>query len=172
MGKAPLRCCWAGGTARLWNGLQSYGMLTADFNGDGRIDLAVTNNISSNVTILLGRGDGTFVEQKPQGVPTSGPLAITSYPNGPAPAGIVTADFNSDGRLDIVTGNFLGGNGFGTGLSVFLGRGDGTFAYEAGYVVGQAPWRVVAVDFNGDGRLDLAVANQDSRDIEVLLGRG
>jgi hypothetical protein len=153
-------------------GLQNVGIITADLNGDGRIDLAVTNQISSTVSVLLGRGDGTFVEQKAQGVPTSGPLALTTYPNGPAPGGIVTADFNGDGRLDVVTANFLGGNDLGNGVSVFLGRGDGTFQYETGYAVGQAPWRVVAGDFNGDGRLDLAVGNQDSKDIEVLLGRG
>src|SRR5262249_50260929 len=78
-------------------------------------------------------------------------------------------DFNGDGRLDLATANV--GTSPGQ-VSVFLGRGDGTFQDEMRSAVGNAAFYLVAGDFNGDGRLDLAVSNQDSKDISLLLGHG
>ena len=57
-------------------------------------------------------------------------------------------------------------------MSVLLGNGDGTFQDQKTYPVGNGPVAIVAGDFNGDGRTDLAVANADSNDVSVLLGNG
>ncbi|WP_242268897.1 VCBS repeat-containing protein [Bacillus cereus group sp. BfR-BA-01352] len=130
--------------------------VAADFNGDGILDLAVTNDISGNVSIFLGNGDGTFQPS-------------TFYPAGDAPIAITTGDFNGDGKLDLaVTDVAVGANN----VSVLLGNGDGTFQSPSSLPVGQTPVGIASADFNGDGKLDLVVANEDSQNISVLLGNG
>ena len=61
---------------------------------------------------------------------------------------------------------------FENDVSVLLGNGDGTFQNQVTYAVGSGPDGIVAGDFNGDGRTDLAVANRNSNDVSVLLGNG
>ncbi len=130
---------------------------TADFNGDGKPDLAVvwSNNSTSGVAILLGKGDGTFA-------------APISYTTGSYSISATVADFNGDGRLDIA----VVGEGPGN-LTILLGKGDGTFTAGATITSGLAPTpsSVVAADFNSDGKQDLAVANATGT-VSVLLGNG
>jgi hypothetical protein len=127
---------------------------TADFNGDGKLDLAVVDNIGL-VSILLGNGNGTFQPR-------------TDYPVDSFPWGsLAIGDFNEDGHLDISVGNF----GSNT-VSVLLGNGDGTFQPEIQGSTGSSPHGVVAGDFNGDGRLDLAVANLHGNTVSILLQDG
>lgn len=118
-------------------------IVTADFDGDGKLDVAVTDSVGNKVMVLLGNGDGTF------GVPTTIPV-------GNQPDAIVAADFNTDGKLDLAVANYADGT-----ITLLLGNGDGTFTQATGspYTVGQGPYQMVAADFNGDGKLDLAVAN-------------
>jgi hypothetical protein len=125
-----------------------------DFNGDGHPDLAVTNNDSNSVSILLGNGDGTF-------------QPAINYAVGIAPHGLAVGDVNGDGLPDVVVANG-GGN-----VSVLLGNGDGSFQSATAYTVGSTAWSVAIADFNGDGYPDLAAANGlGGSSISVLLGNG
>ena len=129
-----------------------------DFNGDGKIDLAVTNLLGHNVAVFLGHGDGTFG------------TATTFGVNGAAFA-VATADVNGDGKVDLVVTNAAGGS-TGQTLQVLLGNGDGTFAAAVSYPTGADPQWVATGDFNGDGHLDLIAANNGSNTVSLFLGRG
>jgi large repetitive protein len=126
-------------------------VVAADFNGDGKLDLAVANLVDNSVSILLGNGDGTF-------------QAHVDYPTSSAgafPFTILTDDFNHDGKLDLVVGS-----------SILLGNGDGTFQPFVTLAIAGS----VDADFNGDGNLDLAalVPNETTgaSTISVALGNG
>ena len=134
-----------------------YSVAVGDFNGDGKIDLAVSGYQDSVVNILLGNGDGTF-------------KAHVDYRTGISPAIVATADINQDGKLDLVTVNYSNGN-TGT-VSVLLGKGDGTFRSHVDSTVGLGPDGLAIGDFNGDGIPDLAVANLIGNTMSVLLGKG
>jgi FG-GAP-like repeat len=126
----------------------------ADFNGDGKLDLAVANYGSNTATILLGNGDGTL-------------MAAGSPATGSEPTSIAVGDFNGDGKADLVTAD-LGSNT----VTILLGNGDGTFAAGATPAVGSKPSFVSVGDFDGDGKPDLAVTNSGSNTVTVLLGNG
>ncbi|MBM4356821.1 MAG: VCBS repeat-containing protein [Deltaproteobacteria bacterium] len=91
--------------------------------------------------------------------------ALQSFAKG-APIGMVTGDFNGDGKLDVATTNG------GSGGSVSLGNGDGTFKPKLDFMAGVAPFALAAGDLDNDGKLDLAVANVDASTVSVLLGNG
>jgi hypothetical protein len=135
-------------------------MAYGDFNGDGRVDVAVADFNGGSVSILLGTGDGNFQ-------PT------VDYPVGSNVAAIAVGDFNRDGHLDLaVTTEAINGT-----VSIFLGRGDGTFFLSAGYLAGAYPSAIGVYDFNGDGNVDLAVASLGENlstspgFVTILLGR-
>ena len=135
-------------------GSSPFSVATGEFNGDDKLDLAVANDFSNSVSILLGNGDGTFQ-------PT------TAYSTGSGPMAVAAGDFNADGKLDLAIANSGSGD-----VTVLLGNGDGTFQPGVAYSAGAGPIAVAAGDFNADGKLDLAVANNSSGDVTVLLGTG
>jgi hypothetical protein len=138
-------------------GLNPNGLISADLNGDGKVDLAIANSGDNTVSILLGNGDGTF---------TAKPVLVT----GSLPYSLTAGDFNNDGKLDLAVTNFAGGAS--STVSIFIGNGDGTFLPGVSYSVGSGPFSVVTGDFNRDGKLDLAVANKNDHTVSILLGNG
>ena len=136
-------------------------VVTADFNGDGIPDFAVLNELGHSITILLGKGDGTFQA-------ATNTLQLSSQGSGPLMA--VVGDFNRDGNADlaVVMGN-------SSTIAVFLGHGDGTFAPAIlNSQAASVSYLLVVADFNGDGIEDLAVENSNSGSgsISILLGNG
>ncbi len=123
-----------------------------DFNGDGRLDLVgVANN---QVSVASGNGNGTFQPAK-------------LFAAGESPAGLTTSDFNGDGFPDIATFNIAGAT---AGMNLLLGNGDGTFQAVKPYSGFINPGALVAGEFNGDGRADIALVTTGGP-VTVLLGR-
>src|SRR5207302_408575 len=92
-----------------------------------------------------------------------------NYASGPNPQSVAVGDFNGDGNLDLAVANWGGTNGT---VSALLGNGDGTFQTAVNYAAGLNSISIAVSDFNGDGKLDLVVANSGSTNISVLLGNG
>jgi hypothetical protein len=126
---------------------------TADFSGDGELDLA-TGDSSGVLSVLLGDGDGTF--QPP-----------ANYDAGTGANGAASADFNGDGKLDLAVSS--AGNLQDFTVSILLGNGNGTFQAQTFYPTSSGPRQIAVGDFNGDGRLDLAVAGSNVNAISVFL---
>ena len=142
------------GRADFPGGSNPGSVIVADFNGDGRPDLAVTNSQNNQISILLGSANGGFV-------------ASGTYVTGTDPTALVAADFNGDKKIDLAVVNVNAGT-----ISVLLGNGDGTFQSRVDYAVGESPAGIVAADFDGDGTIDLATISTNDSAIAVLLGNG
>lgn len=131
---------------------------TGDFNKDGRLDLCVVNEGTSNVGILLSFDYATF--------------KVSSTLNGDKfsiPKWIVLTDFNNDGLLDIAIANYASRN-----IGIFFGHGNLTFSEQKTYSTGNgaSPYMIATNDFNNDAIMDIAIANYDGGNIGILLGYG
>jgi glucose/arabinose dehydrogenase len=139
---------------RYATGTQAHGIDTADLNGDGNLDLALANSGSGTVSVLLGRGDGTFA-------------SAVNYTVGTEPKSVVAADLNGDGRADLVTANQISNN-----VTVLINNGNGTFAPAVNYTSPAGSHEVMAADIDGDGDRDLAVVGWGSTVVRVLRNNG
>lgn len=136
-------------------GTSPWFIASGDFNGDGKMDLAVVNQGSNNVTVLLSNGSG-----------------FSSSPNSPfsvgsLPFSLALADFDNDGKLDIAVPNYQDNN-----VTVLMGDGTGDFKPASGspFAAGTNPRSIATADFNGDGRPDLVIAdNFGGNNVTVLL---
>jgi len=142
-----------------------------DFNGDGKVDIAVASSgypavgLSGNISLLLGRGDGSFL--------TGANISSVASPNVATfyPAKLISADFNGDGKLDLLTTNLSSCCPFHDGFAVLIGSGDGTFQSPTIYSTpGELTKSFTAADLNGDGILDLIRGS--SSGTSALLGNG
>jgi len=147
----------------------------ADVNGDGKPDLIVANSCdgrgfcgNGSVGVLLGNGDGTF-------------RAAVAYSADGFADSIAIADVNGDGKLDLLLADFQGNNSTSGRVGVLLGNGDGSFQAAMAYGSGGANTVSIAIgDVDGDGKVDLLVANNDCISLDtcghgsvgVLLGNG
>ena len=139
-------------------GTSPVSIIAADFNNDGKADLATANATANNLTVLLGNGAGGF------SAASASPIAVGSHPSS-----IVSGDFNGDGIPDLAAANKNDNT-----VSVFLGNGSGGFtaAPNNPYITDVGPASIVAGDFDGDGIVDLATANTTVGNISMLLGLG
>lgn len=138
-------------------GINPTNVAVADFNNDNKLDLAVTNQVSNDVSIIPGNGDGTF----------GSPTPVTA---GTSPYAVVAGKFNADNNFDLAVANSSSNN-----VSILLGNGNGTFSAPTNYFVGSSPISIAAGDLNNDNFQDLAVANFGSffaGSVSVLTGTG
>src|SRR5207245_1373793 len=149
-------------------------MAAGDLNGDGVPDLVVVNQgqpytgVMGDLSILIGRGDGTFAPE-------------VRLPAGSSPVSAALGDFNGDGHADLAVANEDDlGDALPGYVLVFQGMGDGSFSPVARLDAGPGTYQAVARDVNGDGRLDLVVNNRGvltcldfcAGDLSLFLGNG
>ena len=96
--------------------------------------------------------------------------AATNFDVGDYPVSVAVGDFNGDGKQDLAVANFLGY--YANNVSILLGDGAGNFSAATNFSAGNDPISVAVGDFNGDGKQDLAVANDSSNNVSILLGDG
>ncbi|HYV37831.1 MAG TPA: FG-GAP-like repeat-containing protein, partial [Gemmataceae bacterium] len=133
-------------------GTNPSGIAVADYNGDGKSDMAIVNNAAAGtVGIVISNGDGTFQPQ-------------VDYPAGANALDARAGFFNADGNIDLAVVSPSGT------VNILLGNGDGTFAAPTSNAVGFGARALVIGDFNNDGKMDVATMNSGTA--SVLLGNG
>jgi hypothetical protein len=130
-------------------------IVASDINNDGKPDLIAANFGGNSVTVMINNGNGTFAS----GIEyTVGAIWIQ---------GVDVADFNKDGWNDVVATDRMASK-----ISVLLNNGNGTFAPMVQFDTDQYPIRVLAHDFNNDGKMDIASSNSNltTKTVSVFLG--
>ena len=141
-----------GGPSRLVGGGTGPTALKAtDLNGDGKLDLVLSNANSGDVSVLLGTGTGTF------GAPQR-------FPTGNTPDAVAAGDFNGDGKMDLAVS--------GGRAAILLGDGAGSFGAPSHFETAYSSYTVAAADFDGDGKTDLVFGHVFFDQITVVFGTG
>jgi hypothetical protein len=137
-------------------GTLPFANAVADFNGDHILDIAVVNYVSNNVSILFGKGDGTFEP-------------AVNYATGTEPSAITAIDLNNDGVPDLAIADEIGQT-----ICILLNKADGTGTFKPAvlYAAGMAPRGIAGGDLRGIGIIDLVVANNLGGNASVFLGNG
>jgi hypothetical protein len=131
-------------------GASPFSVVSGDFNGDGKQDVATANNLNDNVGVRFGDGLGGF-----------GPYA--TYAVGTRPTDLITGFFNNDLFLDIAVANNQSNN-----MTILLNNGAGVFTGTA-YPAGVSPLNLASGDFNGDGRADIVAASPTASALALML---
>jgi hypothetical protein len=134
---------------------RAYGGVATDLDGDGDADLAIVNEDSADLVVLLNRGGASFA--------SSGERYVLGRRASPSEAG----DFDRDGHTDIAVANINDGT-----VTILLGRGDGGFRAPQVVAVGATPRGIAGLDVDGDADLDLATTSFGADDVAVLLNDG
>ncbi len=135
-------------------GHDTQSMVAADFDGDGRTDIAVSAPGTNEVSVLLGLTGGGFSEAR-------------IYPAGECAWGLAAGDLDGDDVPDLVATNQCSND-----LTLLIGDGRGGFVSRPRVAIGKMPYSVLTDDFDGDGRTDIAVAVSDPAAVSVLYGNG
>lgn len=139
------------------SGKDTRGVTAADFDRDGKIDMAVANMDTNQISLFRGKGDGTL-------------QAPVHYPTGLGPISILSGDFDGDGLVDIVTPDW-----YARDIGWLAGNGDGTLQRPAFFGISRGasggPATAHAADFNNDGKKDLAITNFGVSTVTILMGQ-
>ena len=137
-------------------GIGPNSVVIVDANGDGSLDLVSANfsGAEKAVCVVLGRGDGTFVER-------------VDYATAGSPLSVAVKDLNGDSKPDLVAANNSGSD-----VSVRLGNGDGTFQARHEFPTGLNPASVAIEDVDGDSRPDIVTTNFGAASVSFLKGKG
>ncbi len=144
-----------GPTIGVGGGADPTGIVSGDFNHDGYVDLATVNAGNGTVSVLLGQAGGAFAS------PTSISVGPTT---GTGANAIIAADIESNGNLDLITGNTLQNT-----VAVLINNGKGTFQPVQDYSLPNGPAYLAIGDFNRDGKPDLAVTQTTASTVSVLI---
>ena len=136
-------------------GNMADGIVAADFNKDGLLDIAVTYLQDNAVRVMLNNGGGFGAAQ--------------TYAVGYQPYFVASGDINGDGYPDLVVSNTTTNNKVGS-ISVLLNNRNGTFAQAVSYPTGWLPYQVAVGDLNGDGYADVVVAEYGASTAQIFWG--
>lgn len=138
-------------------GSYPFSVCSADFNNDGRPDLATVNTGPHTMSVILANPGGGFYPD-------------VEFPASPFPVAITSGDYNGDLMADIAVANNASGGP--DSVWIHLGNGAGSFAFSSRYLAGSGPYGLCSKDFNADGFSDIAVANNNSNTTSVLISQG
>lgn len=150
----PASVAYAASTALTGTLVGPHLMVTADFNGDGKLDLAHSNASANNVSVYLNNGMGGFG-------------GATNFTVGSGPIGLAVGDLNKDKNLDLVVSNTGG-----TSISYLAGNGMGGFATAVPTMGLSGPEGIAVGDIDNDTNPDVVVSNPGTNTVVILKGNG
>src|SRR5437867_297413 len=142
-------------------GTSPLSVTVGDLNGDGKLDLAVANQTSNTVSVLLNT--------TAPGAATPSFAAKQDFATGTTPLSVTVGDLNGDGKLDLAVANQDANTVSALLNTTAPGAATPSFAAKQDFATGAGPLSVTVGDVNLDGKLDLAIANQNSNTVSVLL---